>query len=106
MARISLPSRLPFLVAACGLAVVTSTVGAAHAATASPSVPSPPSGLSRVAGSDRYLTGVLVSQSQWADVGGDTTGRAQAQAVVPARRRSRRNQRHPRGRRPVGRSGV
>ena len=41
--------------------------------------------ISRLAGGDRYGTGVAVSQAQWADAGGDTTGRAQAHEVVLAR---------------------
>jgi putative cell wall binding repeat protein/HYDIN/CFA65/VesB family protein len=41
--------------------------------------------VARVAGNDRYLTGVEVSNRQWADAGGDTTGRAQAREVVLAR---------------------
>ena len=50
----------------------------------------PPSGggnpaVSRKAGSDRYGTGVSVSQSVWANAGGDNTGRKQAQSVVLAR---------------------
>ena len=50
----------------------------------------PPSGggnpaVSRESGSDRYGTGVSVSQSVWANAGGDNTGRKQAQSVVLAR---------------------
>jgi hypothetical protein len=41
--------------------------------------------VTRVAGSDRFLTGVEVSHRQWADAGGDTTGRPQAREVVLAR---------------------
>ena len=41
--------------------------------------------VTRVAGSDRYLTGVEVSNRQWADAGGDNTGRPQAREVVLAR---------------------
>jgi hypothetical protein len=41
--------------------------------------------VSREAGSDRYGTGVSVSQSLWATAGGDNTGRKQAQSVVLAR---------------------
>ena len=39
----------------------------------------------REAGSDRYGTGVAVSQSMWSDAGGDTSARRRAQAVVLAR---------------------
>ena len=48
----------------------------------------PPGGnpaVSRKAGADRYGTGVSVSQSVWANAGGDATGRKQAQSVVLAR---------------------
>ncbi|MBS2536069.1 cell wall-binding repeat-containing protein [Catenulispora sp. NF23] len=41
--------------------------------------------VSRESGADRYATGVAVSQSVWADAGGDKTGRKRAQAVVLAR---------------------
>ncbi|MEY9909166.1 hypothetical protein ABIA35_005401 [Catenulispora sp. MAP12-49] len=41
--------------------------------------------VARVAGADRFATGVEVSQHQWANAGGDTTGRAQAREVVLAR---------------------
>jgi hypothetical protein len=41
--------------------------------------------VTRESGSDRYGTGVAVSQSMWADAGGDTSGRKRAQAVVLAR---------------------
>jgi hypothetical protein len=41
--------------------------------------------VAREAGSDRYGTGVSVSQSMWADAGGDSTTRKRAQAVVLAR---------------------
>ena len=51
-----------------------------------PNVPAPqPIAVSRIAGADRYTTGVAVSQRQWANVGGDATQRAQADAVVLAR---------------------
>ena len=42
-------------------------------------------GVARKAGSDRYGTGVAVSQSMWADAGGDSSTRKRAQAVVLAR---------------------
>ena len=78
--------------AACGIAAATAALAtAAHAETASSSasaaapVPAPATGVSRVYGADRYLTGVQVSQSQWADAGGDSSGRAKAQAIVLAR---------------------
>ncbi|MFL6117818.1 MAG: cell wall-binding repeat-containing protein [Catenulispora sp.] len=50
----------------------------------------PPAGggtpqVTRRAGNDRYLTGVAVSQAQWANAGGDGTGRAAARGVVLAR---------------------
>ncbi|NUP48239.1 MAG: choice-of-anchor D domain-containing protein [Catenulispora sp.] len=41
--------------------------------------------VTRLAGDDRYLTGVAVSQAQWANAGGDNTGRAKAGGVVLAR---------------------
>lgn len=41
--------------------------------------------VTRLAGNDRYLTGVSVSQAQWANAGGDGTPRQQAKAVVLAR---------------------
>ncbi|MFL6117969.1 MAG: cell wall-binding repeat-containing protein [Catenulispora sp.] len=51
-----------------------------------PNVPPPqPIAVSRVSGTDRYATGVAVSQRQWANAGGDTTARTQADAVVLAR---------------------
>ncbi|NUP45713.1 MAG: hypothetical protein HOW97_00140 [Catenulispora sp.] len=51
-----------------------------------PNVPAPqPTAVSRIAGQDRYTTGVAVSQRQWANIGGDNTQRAQADAVVLAR---------------------
>jgi putative cell wall-binding protein len=78
--------------AACGIAAATAALAtAAHANTAplsassAASVPAPAAGVSRVFGADRYLTGVQVSKSQWADAGGDANGRAAAQAVVLAR---------------------
>ena len=84
--------RVPALLTACGIAAATAAMAtAAHAGTAPHSaasavnVPAPPSGVSRISGGDRYLTGVQVSRSQWADAGGDATGRAPAQAVVLAR---------------------
>ncbi|MEY9932712.1 hypothetical protein ABH926_007363 [Catenulispora sp. GP43] len=92
MPRTSRPPRIPALLAACGIAAATAAMAtAAHAGTAplsaasTTSVPAPASGVSRVYGGDRYLTGVQVSQSQWADAAGDATGRAKAQAVVLAR---------------------
>ena len=81
MSRISRSARVPALLAACGLAAASAAITtAAHA-----SVPAPASGVTRVFGADRYLTGVEVSQSQWAGAGGDSSGRAKAQAVVLAR---------------------
>jgi putative cell wall-binding protein len=77
--------------AACGIAAATAALAtAAHAgapssASSSTTVPAPTTGVSRVFGADRYLTGVQVSQSQWADAGGDSTARAKAQAVVLTR---------------------
>ena len=51
-----------------------------------PNVPPPqPTAVSRLAGNDRYATGVAVSQSQWSNAGGDNTPRAIADAVVLAR---------------------
>ncbi|WP_194897703.1 cell wall-binding repeat-containing protein [Catenulispora pinisilvae] len=51
-----------------------------------PNVPAPqPTSVSRLAGSDRYGTGVAVSQSQWSNAGGDNTPRAIADSVVLAR---------------------
>ncbi|WP_344670789.1 cell wall-binding repeat-containing protein [Catenulispora yoronensis] len=51
-----------------------------------PNVPPPqPIAVSRIAGNDRYTTGVAVSQRQWANAGGDNTPRAEADAVVLAR---------------------
>ncbi|NUR29957.1 MAG: hypothetical protein HOV83_29590 [Catenulispora sp.] len=51
-----------------------------------PNVPPPqPTAVSRIFGDTRYTTGVAVSQRQWANAGGDTTPRAQADAVVLAR---------------------
>jgi putative cell wall-binding protein len=51
-----------------------------------PNVPPPqPAVVSRIAGTDRYATGVQVSQRQWSNAGGDGSGRQQAQAVVLAR---------------------
>jgi len=41
--------------------------------------------VSREAGADRYGTGVSVSQSVWANAGGDSSGRKVAQSVVLAR---------------------
>src|SRR5258708_852696 len=75
--------------AACGIAAATAALTtSAHAGTApatTTSVPAPASGVTRVYGADRFLTGVQVSQSQWADAAGDTSGRAKAQAVVLTR---------------------
>ena len=92
MSRISRSARIPALVAACGIAAATAALAtAAHAGTApsaaSPvtTVPTPANGVSRVSGADRYQTGVQVSQTQWADAGGDSGPRAKAQAVVLAR---------------------
>lgn len=91
MSRISRSARVPAFMAACGIAAASAALAtAAHANTAplpssSVSVPAPAAGVSRVFGADRYLTGVQVSRSQWADAGGDATGRAPAQAVVLAR---------------------
>ncbi|MEY9932770.1 hypothetical protein ABH926_007421 [Catenulispora sp. GP43] len=51
-----------------------------------PNVPAPqPTAVSRLAGSDRYGTGVAVSQAQWSNAGGDNTPRAIADSVVLAR---------------------
>ena len=47
--------------------------------------PAQPTSVSRLAGNDRYATGVAVSQSQWSNAGGDNTPRAIADAVVLAR---------------------
>jgi putative cell wall-binding protein len=47
--------------------------------------PAQPTAVSRLAGSDRYSTGVAVSQSQWSNAGGDSTPRAIADSVVLAR---------------------
>ncbi|MEY9859992.1 putative cell wall-binding protein [Catenulispora sp. GAS73] len=47
--------------------------------------PAQPTSVSRLAGNDRYATGVAVSQSQWSNAGGDNTSRAIADAVVLAR---------------------
>lgn len=41
--------------------------------------------VTRLAGDNRYLTGVAVSQSKWANAGGDTSGRQSANVVVLAR---------------------
>jgi hypothetical protein len=41
--------------------------------------------VTRLSGSDRYLTGVAVSQAQWANAGGDGSARATARGVVLAR---------------------
>lgn len=41
--------------------------------------------VTRLSGDNRYLTGVAVSQSHWADAGGDASGRAAAKVVVLAR---------------------
>jgi putative cell wall-binding protein len=47
--------------------------------------PAQPTSVSRLAGSDRYATGVSVSQAQWSNAGGDNTPRAIADSVVLAR---------------------
>ncbi|OLE22550.1 MAG: hypothetical protein AUG49_18750 [Catenulispora sp. 13_1_20CM_3_70_7] len=47
--------------------------------------PAQPIAVSRISGDTRYTTGVEVSKRQWANAGGDTTPRAQADAVVLAR---------------------
>src|SRR5205807_1927545 len=78
-------NRLPSLVVVCGVALGIGAGGVAHASGPSSAVPQPPAGLSRIAGSERYATSALVSQSQWADAAGDNTGRAAASAVVLAR---------------------
>ena len=41
--------------------------------------------VTRLSGDNRFLTGVAVSQSHWANAGGDSTGRATARVVVLAR---------------------
>ncbi|MBW8805288.1 MAG: cell wall-binding repeat-containing protein [Catenulisporales bacterium] len=51
-----------------------------------PAAPPPAAPLvTRLAGDNRYLTGVAVSQAQWANAGGDGTSRAAARGVVLAR---------------------
>lgn len=47
--------------------------------------PVQPTAVSRLSGTDRYGTGVAVSQAQWSNAGGDNTPRAIADAVVLAR---------------------
>jgi putative cell wall-binding protein len=49
-----------------------------------PSPPTSPTQLSRIAGDDRYGTGVAASQSHWASNGAATPDRPQAKAVVLA----------------------
>jgi hypothetical protein len=41
--------------------------------------------VTRLSGDNRFLTGVAVSQSHWANAGGDSSGRAPARVVVLAR---------------------
>ncbi|GAA1980773.1 cell wall-binding repeat-containing protein [Catenulispora subtropica] len=66
--------------------------GSGGGGTTAPPPPAPtpaPAGgnptVSRLWGDNRYLTGVAVSQAQWANAGGDNTGRAAAHGVVLAR---------------------
>ena len=54
-----------------------------------PGVPAPPAGgnptVTRLSGDNRFLTGAAVSQSHWANAGGDASGRPAARVVVLAR---------------------
>ncbi|MEY9887727.1 hypothetical protein ABIA31_001356 [Catenulispora sp. MAP5-51] len=68
--------------------VQLSGTGEDPAAAPPPPPPNQPAAdplVTRLSGSDRYLTGVAVSQSQWANAGGDGTARATAHGVVLAR---------------------
>jgi putative cell wall-binding protein len=67
--------------------IATDALGMSTAQQTQQSVPMRPAGavgVHRIFGTDRYQTGVAVSQQMWADAGGDSSGRRTAGAVVLA----------------------